>query len=87
MKMTIPFSEVKPCEEFEYQRTLRNFRAFKILPLKMFSESGPSKGQLVIVSAVITRDHSGGKALDAGTAIIMPDYQYVIVDRPPPSGS
>jgi len=87
MKMTIPFSEVRLCEEFESRRTKRNFHAFKIAPLKMLAETGPSKDQLVIVRAIITRDHFGSRATDAGIAIVMVDDQEVIVDRPPPSGS
>ena len=87
MTIEIPFGDLKPCEAFESTHTKRHFHGIKIVPICMLSTSGPKKGRLIVVNAVIARDHTNKEAEDAGQPIFVEFETLVTVFRSPAPGS
>lgn len=75
----IPFKELKPGTAFESRRTKRNFHGLKIVEIQKLTVSPPALfGEFYSMNAVITKDHAGNLAQDAGILTRLDDDMLVI---------
>ena len=81
MNATIPFDQVEPGEEFESREGTRHFFGMKVQEISMMATTGPDRGTLIEVNAVITRDHTRKRTSDAGAHIYINPRERVIVSR------
>ena len=85
MKIEIPFSEVRPGEQFESRRTKRFIVGIKTKPIEVKNEMSAGQHAPLRNAVIIKVGDSGVDSI--GAHIFEEDDLVVVVDRPLPSGS